>query len=90
MTLGSTPYFYSLPDSRIAQRPLHPAHDAKLLVVNRASGRIEESTFINLTDFLTPEDLLVFNNTRVIPARLFGSIKGLSTEVEILLVKRII
>jgi S-adenosylmethionine:tRNA ribosyltransferase-isomerase len=79
------PFSYHLPSDRIAQRPCSPADDAKMLVVNRASGEISISQFAYLPEFLDPGDLLVLNDTRVIPARLFGTLSG--RPVEVLLVR---
>lgn len=84
------PYFYELPKDRIAQRPCHPADHAKMLVVDRKTGQIFDSRFADLPGQLTCNDLLVFNDTRVIPARLFGT---LDTDgggaIELLLVERL-
>lgn len=77
------PFNYTLPPERIAQRPCHPVHSAKLLVVNRDSKRVSESRFSALGAFLKPDDLLVFNDSKVIPARLFG--KRGQLDVELLL-----
>jgi len=78
------PFTYELPSDRIAERPIYPYHDARLLVADRNDGSLRESTFIKLTEFLRPSDILILNNTRVIPARLFGRLET-SGEVEILL-----
>lgn len=83
------PYTYDLPKDRIAQRPVHPPEAARMLVVQRDSGTLTDSSFADLTAFLRPGDHLVFNNTKVIPARLFGRIDGYSEEVEVLLTERI-
>lgn len=63
-------YDYSLPPELIAQKPASPRDSAKLLVVNRTTGRTDWTTFNRIGDFLPPRSLLVFNDTRVIPARL--------------------
>lgn len=63
---------YELPPERIAQRPVEPRDAARLLVLERTTGRIEHRTFRDLTDYLRADDCLVLNNTRVIPARFFG------------------
>ncbi len=65
-------YDYPLPESHIAQFPIEPRDRARLLVLERKTGRIEHRTFSDLPQYLTPSDLLVLNETRVIPARLVG------------------
>lgn len=82
-------YFYNLPLNRIAQRPVHPSHDAKMLVVDRKHGKFYDTTFLNLASYLNPKDLIVFNNTKVIPARFFGCFEGSEAEVEVLLTKQV-
>ncbi len=79
------PFSYHLPADRIAQRPCSPADDAKMLIVNRSSGDISISRFAELPEFLDSGDLLVLNDTRVIPARLFGTLSG--RPVEVLLIR---
>jgi S-adenosylmethionine:tRNA ribosyltransferase-isomerase len=70
----SAPYTYTLPDDRIAQRPVHPPESAKMLVVSRTSGRIEHRSFADIGEYLDAGDHLIFNDTKVIPARLFGEL----------------
>lgn len=86
----SQPFVYDLPKDRIAQRPCHPPDHAKMLVVDRASGEIQDKRFSDLPDLLSNRDRLVFNDTRVIPARLFGALElGGQGTVEVLLVEKI-
>lgn len=92
MTIGGTiePFSYDLPKERIAQRPIQPADHAKMLVIDRSSGTIEDLHFFDLPRLLKSNDLLVFNDTKVIPARLFGSRGGQGGgTIEILLVERV-
>jgi S-adenosylmethionine:tRNA ribosyltransferase-isomerase len=63
-------YDYDLAEDRIAQFPVQPRHNSRLLVLNRTSQKISDSTFLDLPKFLQEGDVLVLNNTRVIPARL--------------------
>ncbi len=63
---------YHLPPELIAQQPLRVRSDSKLLVFNRSSGELTDSTFSKIGDFLLPGDCLVFNDTKVLPARFFG------------------
>lgn len=81
------PFDYDLPEERIAQRPVYPADHAKLMVINRATKAIECRHFFELPEILEPGDLLVLNDTRVIPARLFGTLST-GAEVELLLLER--
>lgn len=80
-------YDYDLPEELIAQTPLKKRDESKLLVFNRKNKKITESQFKNITDFLHKGDVLVVNNTRVLPARLIAH-KETGGEVEILLLKR--
>jgi S-adenosylmethionine:tRNA ribosyltransferase-isomerase len=83
-------YTYDLPKDRIAQRPCHPADHAKMLVVDRATGEIHDRFFYDLPSFLSAKDRLVFNDTRVIPARLFGTLDSTGhAAVELLLIEKI-
>lgn len=74
---------YDLPPELIARYPLPQRSESRLLCVNRNDGQISHKHFIDLVELLTPNDLLVFNNTRVIPARLFGQ-KATGGRIEIL------
>lgn len=81
-------YFYELPEELIAQHPATPRDSSRMLYYNRAEDKVEHRIFRDIADILRPGDLLVINNTKVIPARLFGyDEKG--REYEILLLKRI-
>lgn len=64
-------FYFDLPDELIAQQPAAQRRDSRLLVMN-SDGTIRDKQFPNILDYIQPNDLLVFNNTRVIPARLFG------------------
>ena len=79
---------YELPPDRIAQTPIEPRDAARLMVVHRASGRIEHRVFRDLPDYLRPGDVLVVNDSRVIPARLFAH-KPSGGQVEILLLRQL-
>ncbi len=79
---------YDLPESFIAQTPLEPRDASRLMVLNRADGSVTHAHFCDLGQFLRPGDLLVFNDTRVIPARLFAHKAGTGGRVEVLLLKR--
>ena len=80
-------FSYSLPPEYIAQRPCHPADAARMIVVDRKSRSLTDSKFIDFTDFLKSDDLLIFNDSRVMPARLFG--RKADTAVELLLLEEL-
>ncbi|HFD13158.1 MAG TPA: tRNA preQ1(34) S-adenosylmethionine ribosyltransferase-isomerase QueA [Crenotrichaceae bacterium] len=77
-------YHYHLPDHLIAQQPLKVRCASRLLCLQRSTGQLNDSVFTRLIEYLRPEDLLVLNNTRVIPARLFAN-KITGGKVEILI-----
>lgn len=81
-------YNYELPSDLIAQVPVEPRDSSRLLVYNRKLDTIEHKHFYNIIDYLNKGDVLVVNNTRVLPARLFGY-KDTGAKIEILLQKRI-
>lgn len=80
---------YELPKSRIAQVPADPRDSSRLLVWNVRENRTEHRIFRNITAYLKPDDLLVLNDTRVLPARLMGNRPGSGGRVEILLLEPI-
>ena len=77
-------FSYDLPTALIAQQPLHVRSASRLLVMHRNSPRLVDEQFRRLPDYLRPGDLIVFNNTRVVPARLFGH-KSSGGQVEVFL-----
>ena len=81
-------YYYDLPEELIAQSPIEPRDNSRLLVYHKQNGKIEHRHFYDITDYLSSGDVLVVNNTRVLPARLFGY-KDTGAKIEILLQKRI-
>ncbi len=80
---------YTLPDSLIAQRPCDKRDESRLFVVHRESDTYEHKHFFDIIDYLEPGDCLVLNNSKVLPARLFGIKEGTGAKVEFLLIKRI-
>jgi S-adenosylmethionine:tRNA ribosyltransferase-isomerase len=80
---------YDLPPERIAQTAVEPRDAAKLLVIHRTDGRLEHRIFRDLPEYLRPGDVLVVNQTRVIPARLRASKVPTGGAAEILLIQRI-
>ncbi len=81
-------FYYDLPGELIAQDPLEDRSGSRLLVLNRRTGEPEHKYFSQILDYLMPQDCLVINNTRVIPARLFGEKEGTQAKIELLLLKR--
>ena len=80
-------YDYCLPEGRIAERPVRPRDASRLLVLRRDSSTLEHRNVIDLPELLTPGDLLVVNETRVIPARLYGTLQDDGRNVELLMVR---
>ena len=78
-----TDFDYQLPDELIAMYPMPERTTSRLLVLNKASGELEHKHFYDLIDYLNPKDLLVFNHSKVIPARVFGA-KPTGGKIEIL------
>lgn len=81
-------YYYELPQELIAQTPIEPRDNSRLLVYNRKNDKIEHKKFYQILDYLKKGDVLVINNTRVLPARLYG-FKETGAKIEVLLQKRI-
>ena len=82
-------YDYHLPPHLIAQTPVEPRDHARLMVMDRRSGELSHHRFTDLPDMLTRGDLLVFNDSRVFPARLYGHLKRSGREIEMLLLSRV-
>lgn len=80
-------FYYELPEELIAQDPLLKRDDSRLMVLDRNTGAIKHDIFHNVTDYLNPGDLLVLNNTKVIPARLLGVKEDTGAAAELLLLK---
>ena len=86
--LNTKSYYYDLPEDLIAQTPAEPRDSSRLLVCHKDSGEIEHKVFRDIVDYLHAGDVLVINNTRVMPARLYGK-KDTGASIEVLLLKRI-
>ena len=80
---------YHLPEELIAQSPLNKRDASRMLVLDRSTQRWNDSTFQSFTDYLRPEDVVVINNTRVIPARLIGRRRGSEGRVEVFLIRKL-
>ncbi len=82
-------FFYDLPEELIAQTPIEPRDQSRLMVCHKSTGTLEHRIFRDLTDYLKKGDVLVINQTRVIPARLLGIKEDTRVPVEFLLLKRL-
>ena len=80
-------FYYDLPEERIAQTPVYPRDSSRLLVYHKDEKRIEDKVFKDIADYLNKCDLLVINNTKVLPARMFAKTQH-GGVVEVLLLKR--
>lgn len=81
-------FYYDLPKEYIAQTPIEPRDHSKMLVVHRSEDRIEHRHFYDILDYLTDKDCLILNDTRVLPARLYGIKEGTGARVEFLLLNQ--
>ena len=81
-------YDYDLPEELIAQDPLEDRSSSRLMVLDRQPGDVEHRHFTDILEYLHPGDCLVINNTKVIPARLFGVKEDTQAKIEVLLLKR--
>ena len=81
-------YDYDLPEELIAQDPLEDRSSSRLMVLDRQTGEVEHKHFTDILEYLHPGDCLVINNTKVIPARLFGVKEDTQAKIEVLLLKR--
>ncbi|MBO4243266.1 MAG: tRNA preQ1(34) S-adenosylmethionine ribosyltransferase-isomerase QueA [Clostridiales bacterium] len=87
--MKTSDFYYDLPEELIAQHPLDDRSSSRLLVLDKATGKMEHRHFYDIKSYLRPGDVLVVNNTRVIPARLLGVRSETGSPVEVLLLKRI-
>ena len=81
-------FYYDLPQELIAQDPLEDRSSSRLMVLDKITGEVEHRHFKDITEYLRPGDCLVINNTKVMPARLYGVKEGTEAKIEILLLKR--
>lgn len=86
--MKTSDFYYDLPEELIAQDPLEDRSSSRLMSLNKLDGTVKHDSFKNIKDYLRPGDCLVINNTKVIPARLYGSKVGTDAGIEILLLKR--
>ena len=81
-------FYYNLPEELIAQHPLKNRSDSRLMLLNKDNGEIEHKHFYDIINYLNPGDVLVLNNTKVMPARLFGHREDKDEKIEVLLLKQ--
>ena len=87
--MKTSDFDYDLPEELIAQTPIEPRDHSRLLVYDRLSKEVEHKHFYDVADYLKAGDVLVVNETKVIPARLYGRKRGALTDFEFLLLKRL-
>ncbi len=87
--LKTSDFYYNLPEELIAQSPLENRTYSRLMALDKESGSIEHKHFYDIADYLNPGDCIVINDTKVLPARLFGTKKDTEASIELLLLKRI-
>ena len=84
--MKTSDFYYDLPEELIAQTPIEPRNASRMMILHKNSGELEHKIFADLTDLLNENDCLVLNDTRVIPARIYGVKKDTGAVVEFLLV----
>ncbi|AGB19170.1 tRNA preQ1(34) S-adenosylmethionine ribosyltransferase-isomerase QueA [Thermoanaerobacterium thermosaccharolyticum] len=82
-------FYYDLPEELIAQEPLKNRDESRLMILNRLTGEIKHDIFKNIISYLNPNDVLVLNDTKVIPARLIGVREDTGGKIEFVLLKRL-
>ena len=87
--LCTSDFFYELPEASIAQHPMDRRDESRLMVLDRESGSLEHRHFYDIVDYLQPNDVLVINDSKVIPARLYGHVEGREeAAIELLLLRQ--
>lgn len=89
LTLKVKDFSFHLPEELIAQHPLEKRDESRLMVLDKSTGHIEHKIFKDIIDYLEEGDCLVLNDTRVMPARLYGSKEGSGGKMEFLLLRRL-
>ena len=86
--MKTSDFYFDLPEAQIAQDPLSDRSSSRLMLLDKHTGDVEHHVFKDIIDYLNPGDCLVINNTKVIPARLYGVKEDTGASVEVLLLKR--
>ncbi len=86
--MKTSDFYYDLPHELIAQTPLKERQKSKMMVVNRKTGKYEHKIFENIVDYISKDDTIVLNDTKVMPARLFGHRESKEEAIEVLLLKQ--
>lgn len=86
--MNKSDFFYDLPENLIAQTPIEPRNNSRLLVLSKETNDIKHDNFYNLINQLDPGDLLVLNNSKVLPARLYGEKESTGSFIEFLLLEQ--
>ena len=89
LTMKTSDFYYDLPEQLIAQTPVEPRDSSRLLVYRRDTKTVEHKHFYDIVDYLREGDVLVVNNTKVLPARIYGHKEGTGGKIEFLLLKRL-
>ncbi len=82
-------FFYDLPEELIAQTPIEPRNSSRLMFLNKQSGEVQHKVFTDVMDYLAPGDCLILNDTRVLPARMFGQREDTGSLCEFVLLKQL-
>ncbi|MBS1233486.1 MAG: queA, partial [Bacteroidetes bacterium] len=82
-------YKYNLPEDLIAKYPAEKRDESRLMVLNRQTGKIEHRIFKDILDYFREEDIMVVNNTKVFPARLYGNKEKTGAEIEVFLLREL-
>lgn len=80
---------FELPEDRIAQYPAENRHDSRLMVIHRDTGKIEHRTFKDILEYFDEGDSMIFNNTKVFPARLYGKKEKTGADIEVFLLREL-
>ena len=86
--MKTSDFYYELPKELIAQKPLEPRDASRLLVLNKETGEIAHKHFYDIAEILNPGDCLILNDSRVLPARIYGIKEQTGARVEFLLLTR--
>ncbi|MDD2447063.1 MAG: tRNA preQ1(34) S-adenosylmethionine ribosyltransferase-isomerase QueA [Tissierellia bacterium] len=86
--MKTSDFYYELPEELIAQHPVEKRTDSRLMILDKTTGEIEHKHFRSIIEYLYKGDTLVLNDTRVLPARIFGTRKGKEEKIEFLLLKK--